>query len=158
MSEQNFLTKTLTDTVLTRRSFLKWSAALGGTAALAGGLGYGLKAAEAAIAADEGKWVPVACWHNCGGRCANFAFVKDGVIVRQKTDDSHPDSPDMPQQPACARCRSQRHQVFGAVRLKYPMKRKNWAPGGGKKELRGRDEWVRISWDEALSIVASETE
>lgn len=36
------------------------------------------------------------------------------------------------------------------------MKRKNWEPGGGKKELRGRDEWVRISWDEALDIVASE--
>jgi anaerobic dimethyl sulfoxide reductase subunit A len=36
------------------------------------------------------------------------------------------------------------------------MKRKNWAPGGGKKELRGRDEWVRISWDEALTIVANE--
>ena len=36
------------------------------------------------------------------------------------------------------------------------MKRKNWAPGGGKKELRGVDEWVRISWDEALDIVSSE--
>jgi anaerobic dimethyl sulfoxide reductase subunit A len=36
------------------------------------------------------------------------------------------------------------------------MKRKNWAPGGGEKELRGRDEWVRISWDEALDILASE--
>ena len=38
MIEKNFLTKTLNDTVLTRRSFLKWSAALGGTAALAGGV------------------------------------------------------------------------------------------------------------------------
>ena len=36
------------------------------------------------------------------------------------------------------------------------MKRKNWAPGGGNKGLRGKDEWVRISWDEALDIVASE--
>ena len=34
------------------------------------------------------------------------------------------------------------------------MKRKNWEPGGGKKELRGKDEWVRISWDEALNIVS----
>jgi anaerobic dimethyl sulfoxide reductase subunit A len=38
------------------------------------------------------------------------------------------------------------------------MKRKNWEPGGGKKELRGRDEWVRISWDEALDLVADETQ
>jgi anaerobic dimethyl sulfoxide reductase subunit A len=36
------------------------------------------------------------------------------------------------------------------------MKRANWAPGGGDKSLRGRDSWVRISWDEAISIVTSE--
>ena len=158
MTEKNFLTKALTDTVLSRRSFLKWSAALGSTAALAGGLNFGLKTVQAATKAAEaeGKWVPVACWHNCGGRCLNVALIKDGVVVRQKTDDTHPDSPDYPQQRGCARGRSQRHQVFGADRLKYPMKRKNWEPGGGKKELRGKDEWVRISWDEALDIVASE--
>ena len=71
MRENSFLRKALTETVLTRRSFLKWSAALGGTAALAGGLNYGLKAVKAvtASAAAEPKWVPVACWHNCGGRC-----------------------------------------------------------------------------------------
>ena len=158
MTEKNFLTKTLNDTVISRRSFLKWSAALGGTAALAGGFNYGLKqvAAAAEAAGSEGKWVPVACWHNCGGRCMNVALVKDGVVIRQKTDDTHPDSPDYPQQRGCARGRSQRHQVFGADRIKYPMKRKNWVPGGGKKELRGIDEWVRISWDEALDIVSSE--
>ena len=77
-------------------------------------------------------------------------------MTRIKTDDTHPDSPDFPVQRACVRGRSQRMQVFGADRLKYPMKRKNWAPGGGNKALRGNDEWVRITWDEALSIVASE--
>ncbi len=73
-----------------------------------------------------------------------------------KTDDTHPDSPDYPQQRGCGRGRSQRQQVFSADRIKYPMKRKNWAPGGGNKELRGKDEWVRITWDEALSLVSSE--
>jgi anaerobic dimethyl sulfoxide reductase subunit A len=159
MSEKDFLTKALTDTAVTRRSFLKWSAALGGTAALAGGLKFGLKAVEAAsgkAAGDGGKWIAAACWHNCGGRCVNKVYVVDGVVVRQKTDDTHPDSPDFPQMRGCARGRSQRRVVFGADRLKYPMKRKNWAPGGGNKELRGRDEWVRITWDEALNTVASE--
>ena len=159
MSEGNLLTKALTDTVLTRRTFLKWSGAVGGTAAIAGGLTFGLKSAEQATmtaAADPGKWVPVACWHNCGGRCLNTALVQDGIVVRQKTDDTHPDTPDFPQQRGCARGRSQRHQVFGVDRIKYPMKRKNWEPGGGKKELRGKDEWVRISWDEALDLVAGE--
>ncbi len=158
MTKKNFLTKALTDSVITRRSFIKWSAALGGTAALVGGMGYGLKAVEAAAetAAGEGKWVPGACWGNCGGRCLNVAYVVDGVVTRQKTDDTHPDSPDFPQQRGCARGRSQRQRVYGADRLKYPMKRANWAPGGGDKSLRGRDSWVRISWDEALSIVTSE--
>lgn len=159
MSEQSFLSKTLTDTVLTRRSFLKWSAALGGTAALAGGLKFGLKAAEAAAEnfAGEGAWVSAACWHNCGGRCVNKVLVQDGVVLRQKTDDTHPDDIFFPQQRSCARGHSQRHQVFGADRLKYPMKRAHFEPnGGGDKSLRGRDEWVRISWDEALDLVASE--
>ena len=162
MSDQNILTQALTSTLVSRRSFLKWSAVLGGTAALAGGLDFGLKPVEAAktataVAPDQGKWIPAACWHNCGGRNLNLAYVVDGVVVRQKTDDSHPDSPDFPQQRGCARGRSQRMRVFGADRLKYPMKRAHWAPGGGDKALRGKDEWIRISWDEALTILANET-
>jgi len=156
MTEKKFLNKALNDTVLTRRSFLKWSAALGGTAAIAGGLTYGLTAAKNAAADTEGEWIAAACWHNCGGRCLIKAHVVDGVVSRVKTDDTHPDSPDYPQQRGCARGRSQRMQAFAADRLKYPMKRKNWEPGGGNKELRGIDEWERISWDEALDIVASE--
>lgn len=162
MSENNFMTHALTDTVLSRRSFLKWSTVLGGAAALAGsGAGGGLQsvveASSTTSAPAEGKWVTAGCWHNCGGRCLLKAYVVDGVVTRVKTDDTHADSPDYPQQRGCPRGRSQRMQVYGADRLKYPMKRKNWAPGGGKKELRGKDEWVRISWDEALDIVASET-
>jgi len=158
MSDQNFLARALNDTVLTRRNFLKWSAALGGTAALAGGLSYGLKTMEAAAKSTEqkGEWRTAICWHNCGGRCLLRAYVVDGTVVRLKTDDTHEDTPDYPQQRACPRGRSNRWQTFGPDRLKYPMKRKNWEPGGGKKELRGKDEWVRISWDEALDLVASE--
>ena len=136
MTESNFFTKALKETALTRRSFIKWSAALGGTAAIAGGLGHGLKAVEAAAekAAAEGKWITAACWHNCGGqRCVVKANVVDGVVTKVKTDDTHPDTMDHPQIRACARGRSQQHQVFGADRLKYPMKRKNWDPGGGDK-------------------------
>ncbi|MEG0086144.1 MAG: molybdopterin-dependent oxidoreductase [Niameybacter sp.] len=105
---------------------------------------------------EGGTWVTAPCWHNCGGRCLNKALIVDGIVVRQKTDDTHEDSMDYPQQRACLRGRSQRQQVLGADRLKYPMKRKNWAPGGGDKSLRGQDEWERISWEEAIEIVASE--
>ena len=145
---------------LSRRSLLKWTAALGGTAMLAeGGLHFGLKKAEAApqAAPAADKWVAAACWHNCGGRCLIKANVVGGVITRVKTDDNHPDSVEYPQQRGCQRGRAQRGQIMGADRLKYPMKRAHWAPGGGDKSLRGKDTWVRISWDEALDIVASET-
>ncbi len=121
----------------------------------------GLDMVEAAGAtgdtsASAGTWIPSACWGNCGGRCLNKAFVVDEIVTRQKTDDTHADSPDFPQQRGCARGRSQRMRIFGADRLKYPMKRAHWEPGGGNKSLRGKDEWVRISWDEALDIVTSE--
>ncbi len=72
--------------------------------------------------------------------------------VRQKTDDSHADSFDCPQQRGCLRGRSLRQQVYNADRIKYPMKRKSWQPGGGEAahgELRGKDSGERISWDEA---------
>lgn len=140
-----------------RRNFLKASAIGAASLALPGCSSNTLTEAGVDAAANsEGEWITAACWHNCGGRCLNKALVVDGVIVRQKTDDTHEDSPDFPQQRGCARGRSHRKMVMGADRLKYPMKRKNWAPGGGDKELRGKDEWVRISWDEALEIVASE--
>jgi anaerobic dimethyl sulfoxide reductase subunit A len=141
---------------LSRRSFIKASTAAAAGLTLVGCGNTLIPASSTPSAGGEGKWITAACWHNCGGRCLNKALVVDGVVVRQKTDDTHPDSPDYPQQRACVRGRSQRQQGFGADRLKYPMKRKNWEPGGGKKELRGKDEWVRISWDEALDYVAGE--
>lgn len=162
MSDKDIITKTLTETALTRRSFLKWSAALGGTAALVGGINYGLKAIDHAAAQSEGKWITAPCWHNCScgnSRCLIKAYVVDGVPMRIKSDDDveTPDDYDTPQRRACPRGRAQIQHIMAEERIRYPMKRKNWAPGGGKKELRGIDEWVRISWDEALDIAASET-
>src|SRR5665648_241418 len=149
------------DYMLSRRSFLRMTATFTAGAAAAvtlPGCGLAKVSAEKAemLANKEGLWVTSACWHNCGGRCLNKAFVVDGIVTKMKTDDTHPDTPDNPQQRSCARGRSHRQHVLGGDRLKYPMKRKNWEPGGGKKELRGKDEWVRIPWDEALDLVATE--
>ncbi|MCW5851539.1 MAG: molybdopterin-dependent oxidoreductase [Anaerolineae bacterium] len=160
MNQKHILKRPLDHTV-SRRSFLKWNAVIGGTAVLAGmGLKMGrlvtLAAPSAPPTATEGQWVTAACWHNCGGRCLLKAYVVDGVVQRLKTDDTHPDSPDFPQQRACQRGRANRMQVLGPDRLKYPMKRAHWTPGGGDKSLRGRDTWLRISWDEALNLVAGE--
>jgi anaerobic dimethyl sulfoxide reductase subunit A len=147
MSENDLLTKSLEDTVLTRRSFLKWSAALGGTMALAGGgLKFGLKTAERAAAQSAEKAIATGCAHNCGGRCQLITHVKDGVIVRITSDPSE-DSITAPALRGCMRGHAYRRRVYYPTRLQYPLKRT------GK---RGEGKFQRISWDEATSMAASQ--
>ena len=52
--------------------------------------------------------------------------------------------------------RAQISNITSGARVKYPMKRKNWSPDDPHGELRGKDEWERISWDEALDYIADE--
>lgn len=152
---------------LSRRSFVKAGGAIAASAAALSAFGCAPGTSveettesptELAITNPEegGEWVSAACWHNCGGRCMNKVMVKDGVVVRQKTDDTHEDSFDYPQQRGCVRGKAQQQQCFGADRLLYPMKRKNWSPENPNGELRGKDEWERISWDEAIKYVADQ--
>ena len=146
---------------LSRRSFIKASAAATTALATMGLAGCSntvtpIEEDDTFAVAGE-RWANAACWHNCGGRCVNKVLVQDGVVVRQKTDDSPVDTFENPQVRSCCRGRSQRKQVFSADRLRYPMKRKHWEPfTGGDKSLRGFDEWERISWDEAIDYVAAE--
>ena len=154
------------DAKFSRRDFLKGTVAATAAVAGLGMLGKENAFAENTTAVVEhapivdpeegGKWIAAACWHNCGGRCMNKVMVKDGMVVRQKTDDTHPDSFDYPQQRGCVRGKAQQQQCFGADRLKYPMKRKHWSPEEPNGDLRGRDEWERISWDEAIRYVADQ--
>lgn len=146
-----------TQSGITRRSLLKWTAlAAAGTAALGttGCAGFNEKEPLSETGGEnvqpEGEWIPCSCWADCGSKGFNKAFVRNGEVVRLGTDQTHDDTPDCPQLRACARGRALRGMIFGADRIKYPMKRKNWQPGGGENahgELRGRDEWERISWD-----------
>lgn len=163
----------LLDKAIGRRNFLKGGAAAIAVAGLSGCVPDGKDASDpavesakahavesdAAIVNGEGEWVTVDCWGNCGGRCINRVFVKDGVVLRQKTDDMKEDTVETPQQRSCPRGHQMRQHVFNANRIKYPMKRKSWQPGGGENshgDLRGEEGWQRISWDEALDYVAQE--
>ena len=85
--------------------------------------------------------VPTSCLHNCGGRCLLKAHVKDGKIIRIETDNG-----EQPQLRACARGRAYRQRVYAPDRLLYPLRRVG---------ERGEGRFERISWDEALDIVAS---
>jgi anaerobic dimethyl sulfoxide reductase subunit A len=85
--------------------------------------------------------VPTSCLHNCGGRCLLKAHVKDGKIIRIETDGG-----EQPQLRACARGRAYRQRVYAPDRLLYPLRRLG---------ERGEGRFERISWDEALDVVAS---
>ncbi|GAB2884374.1 DMSO/selenate family reductase complex A subunit [Nocardioides pacificus] len=136
------------ETSVRRRSFVKWSAAAGGAAAVTGGAGYGLLPLVAADdeAGGEQKVVWSACMVNCGSRCPLRLVVEDGRIVRVLADDTGDDELGSQQIRACVRGRSIRHRIYNPDRLKYPMRRV------GK---RGEGKFERISWEEALDEIAS---
>ena len=134
---------------LSRRSFLKWTGALAGATAAAGGLsaaGISPFSATEVSAEPETQVIPTGCSNNCGGRCVIRAHVKDGVLTRIESDPD-PDTKEQMALRGCLRGRSYRQIVYHPDRLKYPMKRV------GK---RGEGKFERISWDEATTMIANE--
>jgi len=99
-----------------------------------------------------------------------FVYVKDGRILRTTPIDF--DETDAPTWSIKARGRTftpprrttlgphgacQKSMVYSKARLLYPMKRVDFDPHGERNIAnRGKSEFVRISWDEALDIVAGE--
>ncbi|MEA3302524.1 MAG: molybdopterin-dependent oxidoreductase [Pseudomonadota bacterium] len=144
---------------LSRRTFLKTTAAGAGVAA-AGGL-MEIKAGKEAKAFayepyprdDELETVVTSCAHNCGSRHMLVAHKWKDVIVRLSTDDGRyqkngyfgKDTNEEPQLRACLRGRSYRQRLYSAERLLYPMMRVG---------ERGEGKFKRVSWDEALDFVA----
>ena len=150
------------DTSLTRRNFVKWSALSAGAASLVGltscSSGGGQGAGQEA-SGEKGMWLTGACMNNCScgsSRCLLRVYVEDGVPLKIRTDEQDEDSIEVPQRRACPRGRAQIGNMLSPARVKYPMKRKNWSPDNPNGELRGKDEWERISWDEALDYIAAE--
>ncbi len=87
---------------------------------------------------------------NCQGNCAWEVWVdKDGRITRENQSASYPAiAPDIPDANprGCNKGAQHSHVLYQADRLLYPMKRIG---------QRGEGKWKRISWDEAITEVAS---
>jgi len=97
------------------------------------------------VAAKPGESVVTStCGHNCGGRCAVNAHVRDGQIVKISTDPRRW-TPEMPPLHACVRGFGQAERVNHPDRLKHPLRRTG---------PRGSGQFERISWEEALDEVA----
>ena len=134
-------------TALGRRAFMKWSSLAGGSAAVLGsGLPFSLSASEKkAESTPEDKVVWSACTVNCSSRCPLRMHVSNDVITHVEADNTGSEEWGDHQVRACLRGRSMKQRVYHPDRLKYPMKRV------GK---RGEGRFKRISWDEALDIIA----
>ena len=141
----------MTETCMSRRSFVKSTSALAALAAAGGSVlanqnPFGVTEARAAEN-DQDTVCWSACSTNCEGRCALRLHVKDNEVYWVETDNTGNDEFGNHQIRACQRGRSIRRWLNSPDRLQYPMKRVG---------ERGSGQFERISWDEAIDTIASE--
>lgn len=129
---------------LTRRSFLKTTAAVAGATALAGGLVACTEPEEYDSAAQVEETVSYGvCRSNCMQSCRYAAHVRDGKIVKLEPAEYGEDL----YRGSCLRGMSYMHRIYSPHRIKYPMRRVEGTE-------RGAGQWERISWDDAISEIA----
>lgn len=95
---------------------------------------------NSSLSEDDVNIIKTGCCHDCGGRCVLRAHIQNGKIIKYETDNDED-----PQLRACMRGRAYRQRVYSEERLKYPLHRVG---------ERGEGKFERISWEEALDIVA----
>lgn len=135
---------------LTRRSFLKTTAAVAGATALAGGASLtALADEESAGEASEEQSYRSACRGNCGSRCPMTLTVREGKIVRATamSEEDYGEA-DAYRRRFCVKGFSQPQRVYDPDRLKYPLRRIEGTE-------RGAGEWERITWDEAFQEIGA---
>jgi len=116
------------------------------------------------------------CAPNDTHNCLLRAHVKNGIITRigpsygyGKAEDLYGNKASTRWDPRlCQKGLALVNRVYGPRRVKHPMVRKgfkNWADGGFRRDengcapseffQRGKDEWLRMTWDEAAGLVAA---
>ena len=145
---------------LTRRSFLASTLATAGAMAAASATGCTTIApqqstrteAEASNSAsnDVARTQPVdeqvfinTCRGNCGGSCALQGLVRDGKLVSTMPIELPKEYEGMHQ--GCVKGLGNPLRVYGAHRLTHPLLQTG---------ERGSDQWEKIGWDEAFSLIA----
>ncbi|MFU2080211.1 trimethylamine-N-oxide reductase TorA [Avibacterium endocarditidis] len=124
-----------------RRDFIKHSSlGLAGTS-LSGGV-VGSLVSSKAVAAEQNTVVTAAHWGPLG------VVVEDGKVVKSGPAIPAPLTNELQSVVA--------DQLYSETRVKYPMVRKGYLEGNKDTTLRGRDEWVRVSWEQAFDLVAKE--
>ncbi len=135
---------------VSRRTFLKGSAAAAAGTAVVGASPPGRKVLKGLVAAEEVaqpqdvREFTVACpSFGCHQNCPLKATVVDGRVTAVRAADI----PEVPENThACVRGLASYQLPYLPQRLNYPMKRVG---------ARGEDKWQRISWDEAYDTIAT---
>ena len=129
---------------LTRRQFIRIGAASAGGAAVVSGLGtrwWGLDGDPVLDPRTDGdKVVPSYC-ELCFWSCGVLAHVKEGRVTKVVGNPHHPLSRGM----LCPRGAGATELPYDPDRLRKPLR---------PKGERGEDEFVEVSWDDALGKVA----
>ena len=86
--------------------------------------------------------VRAACPHDCPDTCAMLVTVKDGVAVKVQGDPTHPFTDGS----LCTKVAHYTERTYSPDRLQHPLRRV------GPK---GKGEFKRISWDDALDEIAA---
>ena len=95
------------------------------------------------------KKVRTVCF-DCHSKCGVILTVNDNnEIVRVEGDKDCPVNDGI----LCVKVFSAQEIHSHPDRLKYPMKRKTWSVDEPHTENRGKDEWERITWDEAIDLI-----
>jgi len=116
---------------------------------------------------DSVDWT--VCHPNCTQSCALNFYMKNGVPIRaeqiyhEEEGSPGPGSPGGYEQAnvsrhwnprGCMKGLTLHRRTFEPSRIKYPMVRKGWDPDDPNPEGRGEDEFERVSWDEAVDLIA----
>lgn len=132
--------------MLNRRDFIKATAITGATAAFSSQLTGFIRSEAAAeepakTAAALTTKIIRTCCRGCIGKCGILAHVRNGRLIKLEGD---PDQP-MTRGKICAKGLSGIQALYNPNRNKYPMVRVG---------ERGENKWKRVSWEEAIDIIA----
>lgn len=126
---------------ITRRSFLKTTGAVVGTAAVAGKVAPRTVAALAAEheGTEEERIVINGCQYAGCASCQTEVIVREGKVVGNRRWAAEPRG-----NRPCLKGLAKFQRLYAQERVRYPMQRVG---------ERGENEWERISWDEALDTI-----
>jgi thiosulfate reductase/polysulfide reductase chain A len=125
---------------LSRRKFLKITAAAAGIAATGTALVRAAGNTSGKTAATGVRKIPTYC-DICFWKCGAIASVKDGILWKIEGNPLDP----LSRGRLCPRGTGGVGAHFDPDRLRAPLMR---------KKTRGEEEWIEVTWDEALDFIA----